>query len=204
MRTDSLINDWEKIMIEDDEIKDFDIKVQVRNNHLLERRKKAGHSRASLCREANLCKSLYGRLEACKIEPITQAREWRKIARDLAIFYSVSPDELFPAAIIMIKNPEAAAKMSAREVSQWMSLENPYDKMERLTEGRIFSNQLLDKANLTERERILIECRYGLNGRRPETLEELVPEFKVSRERVRQIEKKVIRKLRRAANSPIK
>jgi len=188
-------------MIEDDEIKDFDIKVQVRNNHLLERRKRAGHSRASLCREANLCESLYGRLEACKLEPITQAREWRKIALDLSDFYGVLPDELFPASIMMIKDPEGSAKMGAREVSQWMSLENPQDEMERLTEGRIFSNQLLEKANLTERERILIECRFGLNGRQPETLEGLMPEFKVSRERVRQIEKKVLRKLRRAANT---
>ena len=48
---------------------------------------------------------------------------------------------------------------------------------------------------LTDRERAVIELRYGLNGEAPKTLEEVGRIFKVTRERIRQIEAKAIRKL---------
>ncbi len=47
------------------------------------------------------------------------------------------------------------------------------------------------------REREIIEFRYGLNGKMPLTLEETGRVFKVTRERIRQIENKAIRKLQR-------
>lgn len=49
---------------------------------------------------------------------------------------------------------------------------------------------------LSERERLVLERRYGLIDGRPRTLEEVGREFKVTRERVRQIEVKALRKLR--------
>ena len=50
--------------------------------------------------------------------------------------------------------------------------------------------------NLTERERRIIVQRFGLEDGHPRTLEEVGKEFNVTRERVRQIESKVLRKLR--------
>ncbi|NJP07457.1 MAG: RNA polymerase sigma factor RpoD [Chloroflexaceae bacterium] len=49
---------------------------------------------------------------------------------------------------------------------------------------------------LTERERKVLELRYGLTDGQPRTLEEVGREFNVTRERVRQIEVKALRKLR--------
>ena len=49
---------------------------------------------------------------------------------------------------------------------------------------------------LTDRERRVIELRFGLDGGRPLTLEEVGKEFHVTRERIRQIESKALRKLR--------
>jgi RNA polymerase primary sigma factor len=49
---------------------------------------------------------------------------------------------------------------------------------------------------LSDRERRVIELRYGLGGRPPQTLEDLSREFDVTRERVRQIEAKALTKLR--------
>ncbi|MCQ2548354.1 MAG: RNA polymerase sigma factor RpoD [Clostridia bacterium] len=49
---------------------------------------------------------------------------------------------------------------------------------------------------LTEREKRVIELRFGLNGGVPKTLEEVGQEFNVTRERIRQIEAKAIRKMR--------
>ncbi len=52
---------------------------------------------------------------------------------------------------------------------------------------------------LPERERKIIQLRYGLNDGRYRTLEEVGREFGITRERIRQIESKVLRKLRHPA-----
>ena len=49
---------------------------------------------------------------------------------------------------------------------------------------------------LPERERKIIQLRYGLDDGRYRTLEEVGREFGITRERIRQIEAKVLRKLR--------
>ena len=49
---------------------------------------------------------------------------------------------------------------------------------------------------LTERERRILELRYGLNDGFPRTLEEVGHQYEVTRERIRQIEAKALRKLR--------
>jgi RNA polymerase primary sigma factor len=49
---------------------------------------------------------------------------------------------------------------------------------------------------LPERERRVIELRYGLNGTEPMTLEDVGQAFDITRERVRQIENNTLRKLK--------
>ena len=49
---------------------------------------------------------------------------------------------------------------------------------------------------LTPREQKVIRLRYGLDDSHPRTLEEVGREFNVTRERIRQIEAKALRKLR--------
>jgi RNA polymerase primary sigma factor len=49
---------------------------------------------------------------------------------------------------------------------------------------------------LGERERRILEMRYGLNGEEPATLDEVGRVFNVTRERIRQIEARAIEKLR--------
>jgi RNA polymerase primary sigma factor len=51
-------------------------------------------------------------------------------------------------------------------------------------------------AMLTAREQRVLELRFGLDGRRPRTLDEVGREFSVTRERIRQIEAKALSKLR--------
>ncbi len=55
--------------------------------------------------------------------------------------------------------------------------------------------------DLSDREERVIRLRYGLDDNRPRTLEEVGREFGVTRERIRQIEAKAIRKLRHPTRS---
>ena len=54
---------------------------------------------------------------------------------------------------------------------------------------------------LTSRERKVLSLRFGLEDGRARTLEEVGKEFEVTRERIRQIEAKALRKLRHPSRS---
>jgi RNA polymerase primary sigma factor len=51
---------------------------------------------------------------------------------------------------------------------------------------------------LDERERRIIDARFGLAGQKPKTLEEVGQAFGVTRERIRQLQNIALKKLRRA------
>ena len=54
---------------------------------------------------------------------------------------------------------------------------------------------------LTKREKKVLQLRFGLKDGHPRTLEEVGREFNVTRERVRQIEGKALRKFRHPSHS---
>ncbi|MNI91715.1 RNA polymerase sigma factor SigA [compost metagenome] len=54
---------------------------------------------------------------------------------------------------------------------------------------------------LTEREENVLRLRFGMDDGRTRTLEEVGKEFGVTRERIRQIEAKALRKLRHPSRS---
>jgi RNA polymerase primary sigma factor len=62
-------------------------------------------------------------------------------------------------------------------------------------------NEVLDQ--LTDREARVIRLRYGLYDGRTHTLEEVGKEFNVTRERIRQIEAKALKKLRHPARAKL-
>ena len=66
----------------------------------------------------------------------------------------------------------------------------------------LLHEQLLEVLEtLTEREQKVLKLRFGLEDGRPRTLEEVGKEFNVTRERIRQIEAKALRKLRHPSRS---
>lgn len=66
-----------------------------------------------------------------------------------------------------------------------------------VAEGNMLKEQLIQVLNtLTPREEKVLRLRYGLDDSHPRTLEEVGKEFNVTRERIRQIEAKALRKLR--------
>lgn len=70
------------------------------------------------------------------------------------------------------------------------------------TAFRMMQSQLWEAlSTLTERERKVLELRFGLQGGEIHTLEEVGEEFQVTRERIRQIEAKALKKLRHPSRS---
>ena len=66
----------------------------------------------------------------------------------------------------------------------------------------LLKEQLMDVLNsLTPREAKVLRLRYGLDDGKARTLEEVGKEFNVTRERIRQIEAKALRKLRHPSRS---
>ena len=83
--------------------------------------------------------------------------------------------------------------------------EEPSEDASEPSEAASFSllrEQLMDVLDtLTPREKKVLELRFGLADGRTRTLEEVGKEFNVTRERIRQIESKALRKLRHPSRS---
>jgi RNA polymerase primary sigma factor len=81
----------------------------------------------------------------------------------------------------------------------------PDDDIQAPAEAAAFTllkEQLIDVLDtLTEREEKVLRLRFGLDDGRARTLEEVGKEFNVTRERIRQIEAKALRKLRHPSRS---
>jgi RNA polymerase primary sigma factor len=74
--------------------------------------------------------------------------------------------------------------------------DDPTRQPEAIAAERIMKEDLAKTlAGLPERERKIIELRYGLSGHEPMTLEQVGYEFGVTRERIRQMEIKTLRRL---------
>ncbi len=75
---------------------------------------------------------------------------------------------------------------------------SPFDQ----TAGKIRSESLRKAVDsLPSKERMMLMLRYGLNGEDPMTLEQVGLRFGVTRERVRQVETHVLRKLETLTNA---
>ena len=71
------------------------------------------------------------------------------------------------------------------------------DEVAEITLRREALREILD--TLPERERRVLEMRYGLDGKSPRTLDDVGRYFNVTRERIRQIESQSLKKLQSLA-----
>jgi RNA polymerase primary sigma factor len=79
-----------------------------------------------------------------------------------------------------------------------VSVDSPADAATRMMLHEAVSEVLEE---LSEREQEIVRLRFGLDGGRAKTLEEVGQEFGVTRERIRQIEAKTLAKLRHPQRS---
>jgi len=69
----------------------------------------------------------------------------------------------------------------------------PFDRITRESDTELMQEVL---ATLTERERSILAMRFGLDDGEPKTLEQVGEHFKVTRERIRQIQEQALKELR--------
>ncbi|MBN1185821.1 MAG: sigma-70 family RNA polymerase sigma factor [Bacteroidales bacterium] len=141
----------------------------------------------------------------------TLAELEQKFEREPSILEISQAMELAPEDI------KDAIKSSGRHVSMDAPLShddegNMYDVMlskDTPSPDRELLNESLRKeieralSTLTHREASIIRLYFGLNGKHPHTLEEIGEEFCLTRERVRQIKEKAIKRLKQATRSKI-
>ncbi len=94
-----------------------------------------------------------------------------------------------------------AAKLDSNELHKNSVGDFVDEAPEQLLEGSITAQLLQEDiievlSKLSHRERDLMRLRFGLDDGRPRTLEEIAQLYGVTRERIRQIEAKALRKLR--------
>jgi RNA polymerase primary sigma factor len=121
-----------------------------------------------------------------------------------------SPEELADELQMPVERVRAVLKMAQQPIS----LQSPVGDSEDTNFGDFIEDKSADNpsemtsysllkdklgdvlSSLTERERKVLELRFGLGDGYSRTLEEVGKQFKVTRERIRQIEAKALRKMR--------
>jgi len=128
-----------------------------------------------------------------------------------------SIDEIAKAIELAPENIKDAMRSSGRHISMDAPLteDEDGDMYEVLLsdespspDGNLLNDSLrkeIERAlsSLTDREANIIKLYFGLNGKHPYTLEEIGEEFNLTRERVRQIKEKAIKRLKHTTRSKI-
>ena len=149
------------------------------------------------------------RLPVHMVETINR---YKRISRDLEQTLGHSPTTQEIASYL--DEPESKISEIERFIQAPISLETPigeendstlgaflFDKNEKSPTDNAIDNNLQENikkslSTLTPREETVIRLRYGIDDHKPKTLEEVGAIFNVTRERIRQIETKALRKLR--------
>jgi len=182
-------------------MKEYRVDIKIKNNLLLSAIENAGfQSIAEFCREANILMSSVHALIGLKESPLRQDGTYTVAAQKLLDYFCALPEDLWTED--QLWNTLATNKGRVLLDKHQMSVLTYGGEEEVLAlEDMIQKKEIQEKVNdmlqtLTPREEKLLKMRFGLNGMEQHTLEETGQAFDVSRERVRQIERKGLTKLR--------
>lgn len=154
--------------------------------------------------------------------PQNKAGSYHKLTKTMQRFMQEferepSEEELAEILDMRLKDVKRLIEMSSRHLSMDAPLggeavedcQTMLDSLtchrEEIPETRMINEsmhtELYDQlGRLSEREQVVIKAYFGLNGRQPMTLEEIGYICNLTRERVRQIKERAIRRLRKSSN----
>lgn len=147
--------------------------------HIVEKLNKLKSTQRDLKRQLNRNPTEIELAEALEVTPEQLQNLQQVHRRSLSLNYRVGKDEDTELVDLL---EDAEARSPESQMSETMLRQEIWDVL-----GNV----------LTEREKDIISLRYGLSSNKPCTLEEVGGLFNLSRERVRQIQSKAMRKLRR-------
>lgn len=189
-------------------MKEFEAEFRVRNNRLKERRLALGLSAPQLAKAIGVPYVTYVALESLRELPITAAGEWRKSALRLSRYFGEPPEELFPPAILAVKNPKAIRRLDFADIrpmlvaaeEERLALPAP-DEVMGVAERQ--TAVALALQTLSPREEMVLRARFGFDNEdgEGESAQSIADKIGVTRGRVAQIESRALYGLRRSNQS---
>ncbi len=190
---------------------DYRVKVSVSNARIRRAMQAAGYTSVlQMCRVKNLPIGATFDLINMKASPLNQKGEWRKCVLNLADALYSLPDDLFSERqkVLVLKSSTGSKDVTEAElvrISEQHFCDNRLEDMQDNAGVREIAHEqtedLLEatmNACLTPREKKILEARFGFSGKE-ETLGVVAKQFDLSRERIRHIELKALRKLQAQA-----
>ena len=187
---------------------DMRVDIKVRNNRLITLIEEQYGNVAQFCKTHKMSPQKVGDYCNFKETPLRQGKNsggigWKESAEKIADALGVLPDEIWPEHMqeLKLKVNTGHTAVSSNMMSTLLGAERKadpvlaYEKEE--TEG-VIAHVL---RGLTDREQKVLALRYGLGGGDPMTFDETGEAIDLSRERVRQIEAKALRKMRHPSRS---
>lgn len=174
--------------------------AKLKNGRLLQyRMREGGIPQVEAAKRAEVNHTAWNALENLRFRNVS----WAQVQSIAALVgcdpYALCPTELkdCDARCARTAYHEASVnQLAAQETARRLELPSPSEVVADADLRDVRSARLkMALATLTQRERGVLELRYGLNGDPPQTLSEVGEVFQLHRERVRQIEAKAIRKL---------
>ena len=186
---------------------DYRVEVKVKNNNILKRIEAAGYKTVGeFCRlnDRPSWQSRIGDYVNLKQTPLNAAGDFFPHIYEMANMLNCSPEDLFTETQLQTALETNKRSIEVNEAEMKFMLTNA--KQPLLLEDQVHFDRLPDKVaaildTLTPREAKVVRLRVGLDGTEPLTYDQLASNFDVTRERVRQIEQKALRKMRHPRRS---
>lgn len=183
-----------------DDVKDYRIEVRLKNNRILRLIERAGYqSVAEFCRAHQFREGDVGSLINMKLGAFSaKSAEFRPIVLAMSLALGVSPYDLF-------NERQAAGDHTVTFISREVDAPETFIADNSTPEIKLIRDENLRAiesalGSLTPREERVLRLHFGIAGREPLSLEEIGQQLCFTRERVRQIIEKGLRKLRRPAS----
>ncbi len=179
------------------------IEARVKNAQLVGAREMLGVSQKEAAERMDISPGVLSNIERMSYYPdMNLQTKICEFYRNNGIF--LFEEDVFPEELKHIKGRKYTAE---REIPRQDILSLSYEDTRLLSAAsdkaveEVYKIELDDEisyvlSKLSHRERGVLKLRFGLKGNRPHTLDECAGVFNVSRERIRQIEAKALKRLR--------
>ena len=174
------------------------LEARVRNGALINAREELGMTQKGLSEEIEIRANMYSNIERMQYYPSREIQE--KICqyfRKKGVF--LLEEEVFPEELKKVKSGKQIIEKEIPR-QQLISLDEVNLRLLPYVEGEVEQNERYERIGdvldtLTEKEKKVIELRFGFEGNRPRTLKEVAEIFNLTSERIRRIEIETLGKM---------